>query len=118
MVKLVKEVIKPLVAKDFQGISIYIGILWSGWTSPQGLTYFWRFVARGGSPPAQAEAELHLLGVSKRREGFGDGIIKLPILGGFKQCKYMEILRDFPKNNNGALFGLVSYNDHCFFGWD
>ena len=33
------------------------------------------------------------------------GVIKLPILGGIKQCKYMVVLRDFPYNS--ALFGLT-----------
>ena len=33
------------------------------------------------------------------------GVIKLPILGGIKQCKYRVILRDFPYNS--ALFGLI-----------
>ena len=33
------------------------------------------------------------------------GVIKLPMLGGVKQCKSMVIFRDFPYNS--ALFGLV-----------
>ena len=44
---------------------------------------------------------------------FFQGSLRETPFGGIKQCQCIVILRDVPYN--GAFFGLVIYNDHCFF---
>ena len=46
-----------------------------------------------------------MIPIKRAKNPYFPGVIKLPILGGIKDCKSMVFLRDFPYND--ALFGMV-----------